>query len=679
MEERFELIRDRIGEICDESVLPEAFDGAFKVMAHFICDAYRYYDRIKDGPLSADEGEKWQEILYHDEMEENYENSWLNPGYAVGIIGRDGSLLSALYADLLSLRIWAAEKEPSMLTVFGELFVQVYCCYTGQLVSDPEGAYAEALDAYRSFFYDYMDDFARQAVEWQVTPVSGVVRDVLYDADLSDTSYLYRYGVHIGENELKVARFLSAMTEDEIDAMARTYTEGYRIGFINTGKDITKKKLVGVHYPIGFERMVRSAAKQFREMGLEISVIRDPFLSFMGRGKNKQGCYTSALNRQFEYDHKDDKALYFDKAYVERRMECLEAAFSQHADEALLYGGPAVIEVFGEPKFEPENKPENTKLSEKQQHLNVYDRSKSSEITYRYIPGEERSFTIISYPLPCIGDNFDGIFKKVVEINTLDYVKYRDMQQRIIDVLDLGYQVRVHGSGENMTDITVQLHELSDPSAQTNFENCVADVNIPVGEVFTSPVLESTDGVLHVSHVYLGDYTFENLRFTFKDGMITDYTCTNFSTEEENRRFIEDNILMSRKTLPIGEFAIGTNTTAYRAGKDLGILDKYPILIAEKTGPHFAVGDTCYSREEDVATYNPDGKEIVARDNSISIKRLGDQPDEAYFNCHTDITIPFEELAYITVDLRDGGSCDIIRDGHFVVPGTEDLNIPLDA
>ena len=75
---------------------------------------------------------------------------------------------------------------------------------------------------------------------------------------------------------------------------------------------------------------------------------------------------------------------------------------------------------------------------------------------------------------------------------------------------------------------------------------------------------------------------------------------------------------------------------------------------------------------------NPDGKEVVARDNSISIKRLGDRPDEAYFNCHTDITIPFEELAYITVDLVSGGSEDIIRDGHFVVPGTEQLNIPLD-
>ena len=37
------------------------------------------------------------------------------------------------------------------------------------------------------------------------------------------------------------------------------------------------------------------------------------------------------------------------------------------------------------------------------------------------------------------------------------------------------------------TDLTVQLHTLQDPEKETIFENCVADVNIPVGEVFTSP------------------------------------------------------------------------------------------------------------------------------------------------------------------------------------------------
>ena len=107
------------------------------------------------------------------------------------------------------------------------------------------------------------------------------------------------------------------------------------------------------------------------------------------------------------------------------------------------------------------------------------------------------------------------------------------------------------------------------------------------------------------------------------------------------------------------------------------IADKLPILIAEKTGPHFAIGDTCYSHAEDTKVYNPDGKEIIARDNEISILRKEDV-SKAYFNCHTDITIPYDELDKIEIVTADGTTKEIISDGRFVVPGTEELNKALD-
>ena len=51
---------------------------------------------------------------------------------------------------------------------------------------------------------------------------------------------------------------------------------------------------------------------------------------------------------------------------------------------------------------------------------------------------------------------------------------------------------------------------------------------------------------------------------------------------------------------------------------------------------------------------------------------------KAYFNCHTDITIPYDELGRITVVKKDGSTENIIVDGRFVVAGTEELNKPLD-
>ena len=173
-----------------------------------------------------------------------------------------------------------------------------------------------------------------------------------------------------------------------------------------------------------------------------------------------------------------------------------------------------------------------------------------------------------------------------------------------------------------------------------------------------------------------GKMQYRDLELTFSNGMIADYRCANFPRDLENKAYIKDHILYHHQALPLGEFAIGTNTTAYVAAKKYDMEDKMPILIAEKMGPHFAVGDTCYSWSEDVPVYNPNGKEIVARDNSVSIRRKEDV-SKAYFQCHTDITIPYEELKSITVVTKEGEEIPILLDGRFVLPGTEILNEPL--
>ena len=105
----------------------------------------------------------------------------------------------------------------------------------------------------------------------------------------------------------------------------------------------------------------------------------------------------------------------------------------------------------------------------------------------------------------------------------------------------------------------------------------------------------------------------------------------------------------------------------------LGVEGKLPILIAEKMGPHFAVGDTCYSHAEEVRVYNPDGKEIVAKANEVSALR-DSRPMEAYYNCHMDITIPYDELGELTAVRKDGTRIPLIREGRFVLPGCEELN-----
>ena len=660
-EERFSLVMERIAEIAKETDVPETFDDYFKKTAEFLLQLKSVLekaeaDTLKDASLT--ECEKRNAVFYDDIKAENYGNSYGNPTYAVEKLGEEyGQILSALYAECRKriTDVYAAKKMN--VTITAELFVEIYNYF-----EDKEGIDKTAIEqAIYWYFHDYSEIFIEDSVRELVDFEEDFLYQIVMNSDLNDLRYLYQYGQHIGKNETGIAAFLNGMSDEEIQAMADTYTEGYRIGFAATGKDLSKKTTAQVRYPIGFERMVRAAVKNLEKLNLKVTM---------------RAC-SSAANKQYDYDHKEDKALYYDKAYVERRLEVMKTSFEEMKKLANGQAGPAVIEVFGEIPFSPETKKEVLKLDEKQQQLSVYDMSMSGQITNQYIIGEERSFTIIAYPVPEIGEKFEEIFAETVKINTLDYTLYQNMQQKIIDVLDQAEKVHITGKNGNKTDLYVSIWPLKDATKESAFENCVADVNIPVGEVFTSPVLKGTTGKLFVSQVYLNELKYLNLEIDFEDGMIKEYTCTNFEKEEECRKYIKENVLMNHETLPMGEFAIGTNTTAYRMARDFDIADKLPILIAEKTGPHFAVGDTCYSHEEDMVTYNPDGKQIVARENDFSKLRSEDM-SKAYFNCHTDITIPYDELDKITVIRKDGTTEDIISDGRFVLAGIEELNKPLD-
>lgn len=667
VEERYPLVMERIAEIPAEETVKQPFRGYFQQVALFVMQMHKIEQEIAAGtyyekPLK--ELKEQNRKNYEDILPEHYKESYANPDYAVKTLGEDyGKLLSMLYAEIRRMTGYAAENAVYEMTIYGELFVEIYNCF-----EDPEGTSPEEIGKIIYwFFHDYSEVFVERNIVRQVNPEDDFFAGIIMQADLNDLRYLYRYGHYIGENERKMAEFLNRMPEEQIQAMADTYTEGYRIGFEVTRKDLSKKKVAEIYYPVGFERMVRAAIGNLKKLGLSV-VVR--------RGDGRFGVSASSPNPQYDFDHKADAAAFLDKAYVERRLECLRTSWEAHKEQAAGYAGPAVIETFGQEPFTPESKQSNYEYDEKQQKLNVYLSNMAGQLTNQYIKGEERSFTIIAYPVPEIGAQFEEIFAKTVELNNLDYTQYQRMQQKIIDVLDQAEYVHIKGRGENRTDLTVAIRPLMDPAKETAFENCVADVNIPVGEVFTSPQLAGTNGILHVTQVYLNQLKYVDLELQFTDGMIASYRCGNFATEEENRKFLKENLLHHHESLPMGEFAIGTNTTAYKMGRDYKIGARLPILIAEKTGPHFAVGDTCYSWAEDTPVYNPDGKEIVARDNAVSLLRKED-PQKAYFNCHTDITIPYDELQSIVAITKDGRRLPVILDGKFVVEGTEELNIPL--
>lgn len=740
IEERYELAVNRIKEINKELEVAEAFRDYFNTVSEYICvilapKETSEYNKIIYEDIIGEQYEKsyanpeycaskWRELTTT--VNKKYTEKPCKMGVSEELDGTGNELfnnriialkynisqmLCFIYSEIRGLIPYIYEQNyyasfpnndnyvknaracKEIITIYLELFIEVYVLFQSTYCEERDkdvkaadnGGIPKTSELHEIIYWfisDNCDIISPFRIRCQIDPSLDFATNIIMNSNLEGTEnyfpeYLYKYGEYITENEISVAKFLAKMPQSEIDAMASTYTEGYRIGFVKAGKPLDKKNTVNIRYNLGFERVIKAAISNFKEMGLNPVIYRAGTLSLVKSGVNRIGYTGATPNKQYDYDHREDVALYFDKEFINRKSLVIKKTYEEMKDMAAGFAGPAVMEVFGEVPFEPLSKKECITLDDGGRKCQVELSDRLSQITNEYIKGEERSFTIISYPIPEIGDKFEQIFSETVKLNTLDYKCYEKMQQLIIDVLDEADTVRIVGKGTNKTKLIVKTQKIADKSKQSSFENCVADVNIPVGEVFTSPVLRGTTGVLNVSEVYLFGLNYIDLMITFKDGMIVDYTCKNFDSEEENRKYIRENILHNHETLPMGEFAIGTNTTAYRMARDYHIEERLPILIGEKTGPHFAVGDTCYSHEEDVKVYNPDGKEIICRDNELTREYRKNNPSKAYFNCHTDITIPYDELGGIYAVKEDGTETAIIEDGIFVLEGLEELNKPL--
>ncbi len=661
VKDEYEKDLQKVKKIFEES---RDLKSTFGKYAFVIADKLLFYAELEKEfsknyykENSIDELEATNTQLFDELNEDNYKVSFANPEYTTEIFGNDlGALFASYYTSVRSSLDFALEHKIYALQRKLRQFIELYKLL--KIGSEETSKYKKVIIKLTK---DLSLERSAIALLERFAPEISIYEDIIMNADLSNINYLYQYGKNISANEIKTAEFLINYPEKKIDKLVKSMITAYIRGFEHSRKDIKKKETLKIIYNIGQERIVRELVKGFNELGLKV-ILND--------------AVSTSANRQYGYDHRFDNALYFDKDFVERMIAHQEKVMESCSDYLSKFSGPIYFDKFGEKPFNPIQKKTCLKLSEEQQKFNQFYGVSMNKMFQKYIPRTETSFSIIGFPVPDIGEQFESIFEDTLALNMIDTEHHEQIQQHIIDELDKAEFVHVKGKDGNETDIMVKMQKLTDPSKQTNFENCGADVNIPVGEVFTSPKLKDTNGVLHVKETYLNGLRYENLTMIFEDGYVKDYTCSNFKDEKDNKSYIKENILFPHETLPLGEFAIGTNTQAHVMSKRYDILPLMPVLIVEKMGPHFAVGDTCYSWEEDFAVFNPiDGKEITARENEHSAMRKTDI-QKAYTNCHTDITLPYEEFDFITAITKCGDIIDIIRDVMFVVPGTEDFIIP---
>ena len=216
-------------------------------------------------------------------------------------------------------------------------------------------------------------------------------------------------------------------------------------------------------------------------------------------------------------------------------------------------------------------------------------------------------WVVMNYPTPAMAqqasmstDEFEDFYFKVCN---LDYSKMSKAMDNLVKLMDKTDKVRIVGNG---TDLTFSIKGIK-------AIKCDGKMNIPDGEVFTAPVKKSVNGVLsyNTPSLYSDGFTYENIKFEFKDGKIINASCND--TKRINK--ILDTDAGSRY---IGEFAIGVNPYITEPMKD--------ILFDEKImgSFHFTPG-SCYDEA-------PNGNESQIHWDLVCIQTKKYGGGEIYFD-----------------------------------------------
>ncbi len=129
----------------------------------------------------------------------------------------------------------------------------------------------------------------------------------------------------------------------------------------------------------------------------------------------------------------------------------------------------------------------------------------------------------------------------------LDYGKMSRAMNPLQKLMDRTKKVQLIGPGD--TDLTFSLDGIGSVK-------CDGKRNIPDGEVYSAPVRDSANGVVHYNTVTVNKEgrRFEGVRFEVKGGKIVKATCDSGSQQELNRFLDTD-----EGARYFGEFAIGLN------------------------------------------------------------------------------------------------------------------------
>lgn len=367
IKERFALVLERIHMIQEEETVAEPYRSYFKRTGAFIEKMAELYILCANKTyqnLSLEELKKWNYICYEELLEEKYKTSYANPAYAVKMLGEEfGALFTFLTAELRGLIVYAVEQNLQAFVIYMELYMELYNMFEEDVVS-----YKKVKEAFYWFNSDYCDVLIPDRVREIYVPKQNFVRSILIERDLSDPSYLYLLGTFISDKEIALARSLQKYEEIEIDEMADQYVKELITAFQKEGCCLEGEVLIGVYYPVGWERMLRYIMLKCEQQGIQLLPYQRAVSSVNTCCEQETKYVSNSLNPQYEKDHRFDYGIYLDKAFLDRKLVVTRGAYEEEKEWLKKWAGTVkfCFETEQLKKFQEKKVEERNVLDEKQ-------------------------------------------------------------------------------------------------------------------------------------------------------------------------------------------------------------------------------------------------------------------------------------------------------------------------
>jgi len=669
---------------------------------------------------SLQELKEEQKKLYQDLTAEGYTTGFAGLSNMSNQAREVGLALSMFSVLFLKASEDAVKHRRFRLLKLMDLYVELHKRISGrgQVKAEP------LISLYQDFIRRDLAEMEAILLTEAINPADAYLTDIVAEHNLMEPYYLYEMGLPVGETELGWQKVFREMDEDLVRDAASALADGFEMDQkskepsrpyrrYNDGEDYTiRRKVVAIDYPAGAEILARCVAEKLREKD---------YVPFIRKAE------TMAVHPSFMREHKGDpmrfpvdEAESLTKQTAEKCAAENEALLKGLAGSISILQGVEAVRMVAEPRGKgPGGRPQRLfgrysfRQSEKKaQEVEALKQCFRNVIAEK---GDLSQCSHISMILPAYQAS-ETFAKKVAGYLKLAAEKiYAERPQQVLcDVLDKGSFVYLEGRDDNETDLLVALQPIADPQTDTNFLSDSGNGILPGGSVYTIPQLGETNGLLHLKEAKAAGVVFRNLKLTFEEGMICDYSCENFENPAEGRQLIRNKLLRGTDKLPISELAVGTNTEAYKSLKteewqDLeGLLRRSlmpSIVIGEE--PEGLRGAVRFSdgvkknvmppskaevvKEAELSAPAPEGSEKPAGETENggeapqaapagkenSRPQEEEKPAERRAKVSWRLSIPFESIGQLSVISEEGVRTDIMREGVFVLIGTDHLNIPL--